>query len=42
MSGYTSEQRDIRQALQAERVAYVDKPIDLDRLLSVLARVTDA
>lgn len=42
MSGYTSEQRDVRQALQAERVGYVDKPIDLDRLLSVLARVTDA
>ncbi len=42
MSGYTPQQKDVRQALQASRVGYVDKPIDLDRLLSVLARVIDA
>jgi PAS domain S-box-containing protein len=42
MSGYTPQQKDVRQALLASRVGYVDKPIDLDRLLSVLARIIDA
>ena len=42
MSGYTAAQRDVRAALVGDRVGYVEKPIDVDKLLDVLGRLSAA